>query len=272
VNQKERIHETNWDVLIILDECRYDYFKRIYQDFFNGGLSPVESMAGATAPWFKKTFTGHYPDTVYVSANPVVNSMGIGAWGADSVDAHKKFHRVIDVWDKGWSKELNTTPPNEVTEHALKEIRADSSKRFIVHYLQPHEPYIPLLKQNNGEENTSKYNSGKIQNLLIETGKKIIDSLPKKIENKLDSREIHSLAVKYLGATPRFPEEIAQIMGLGELQKQYQRNLKLALKEVKKLVNQLGDREVVLTSDHGESIREKGWGHRQMKVPWLEVK
>lgn len=91
--QKNLIYDRNWDVLIILDACRYDYFEKVYDDFFEGDLKKVRSeclsdpfwkdLRGRTATWLKNTFTEEMKDLVYVSRTPHVNPMGVDTSGKD---------------------------------------------------------------------------------------------------------------------------------------------------------------------------------------------
>ena len=64
----------DWDVLIILDACRHDYFAEAYGDFFRGKLEQRISLGSSTPEWRIKTFKKTYNDIVYISANPYINS------------------------------------------------------------------------------------------------------------------------------------------------------------------------------------------------------
>ena len=59
----------DWDNLVILDACRYDYFAE--QSNLNGTLTTRISRASATREWVRANFTDRQlHDVVYVSANP----------------------------------------------------------------------------------------------------------------------------------------------------------------------------------------------------------
>ncbi len=73
--QTKLIYENEWDILIILDACRYDYFARVIWNYLKGHLVKVIGLDSHTLPWVKKTFgSKYYDDIVYVSANPFINS------------------------------------------------------------------------------------------------------------------------------------------------------------------------------------------------------
>jgi hypothetical protein len=132
------IMEEQWDYCIILDACRYDYFEAVHNEYFEGILERRTSLATDTIGWCKNSFKTYHPGVIYVSANPYVNS-----WKPIlGFSARSHFYRVIDVWDRGWDEKLGTVPPWVVNETALNVIPHHKGRRFIIHYLQPHAPYI----------------------------------------------------------------------------------------------------------------------------------
>jgi len=74
--QKVSIMDEEWDYLIVLDACRYDYFSKLVGTYLQGKLEKVYSPASCTLEWCKKSFKEYYNDVVYVSANPYINSKG----------------------------------------------------------------------------------------------------------------------------------------------------------------------------------------------------
>ena len=127
------IMEQKWDNLIILDACRYDVFKKhIGYLEAQGELKKVASRGSSTVEFLKENFLGRrFPDTVYVTANPYVSIMLKDA-----------FYKVIDVWLEGWDDALGTVPPDIVTAMAIEAKELYPDKRLIVHYMQPHSPFI----------------------------------------------------------------------------------------------------------------------------------
>lgn len=137
-----RGHNTNgvdvfaedWDTLAILDACRYDMFARCSN--LPGRLERRQSKGSATAEFLTANFDGRdLRDTVYVTANPQLyrNRESI------AVD----FHDVIHVWrEEGWDEEYGTVLPETVTEYALRAADEYPNKRLVVHYMQPHYPFI----------------------------------------------------------------------------------------------------------------------------------
>ena len=126
----KNIFDYEWDNLIILDACRYDRLKKIVGNKYS--VKKMLSVASHTSDWLRKTFVkNYYPDIVYVSANPQTE-----------VHAKGKFFRVDNVWDYGWDEKNDTVMPETVTKAAILMKSKYPDKKLIVHYLQPHVPYI----------------------------------------------------------------------------------------------------------------------------------
>jgi len=275
IYQLNEIRKKDFDILIILDACRYDIFKSVYKLILGdvGILKKAISPATHTIEWLNKTFGGIYwDDVIYVSANTFVNSKRITPrYKGYTFDGMKHFRRVVDVWDWGWDENLKTVHPEEVTKGAIVTIDMNPRMRFIIHYVQPHLPYIYY----GGVRKTASIIMGEKRGNKIKTWKKIIG----KTANKFLSQEtIWKIALK-LGINPDW--------GMGELWAKYGRDgiirgytedLKLALKYVKVLIDRYPHKKFILTSDHGERLGEKGnyehGGKRDkevIEVPWLEI-
>lgn len=122
----------DWDNLIILDACRADYFKEVADLSAFDEYRVVISKASATPEFVAKTFADReFGDTVYVNSNPHI-----------SRDAPGSFHERYDLWTDAFDEEYNTVMPETSKEWGLKAAEEHPDKRLIVHYNQPHGPYI----------------------------------------------------------------------------------------------------------------------------------
>ena len=277
MTQKQDIHGTDWDYLIILDACRYDTFKEEYTDFLQGELSKVESRGSATPEWLWKTFDGRRYNYNYISANPYINNQDLSLgelvsgeeWDWTATD---KFTNIIDSWIKNWDNELNTVRPEKLTDTALQNL---NHSKTIIHYIQPHRPFISL-----GEKDFEWAPKHRLEGQEDSTLRKILDktrpiwnpirqNTPKTLESKI--KQTLGLGNQY--------QKLAKKHGPQQTRQYYRKDLKLALEEVERLVKEL-EGQIVVTSDHGELLGEKGqWGHYiggkekgLIEVPWLEVK
>lgn len=134
------IMSADWDNLIILDACRFDIFEQVASDL-PGKLTKVDSKASATNEFLRANFSGEeLYGTVYVTANPQLYRIENGIYDVEPINV--KFHDKVEVWQEGWHNEYRTVMPEVVTEAALEAAERYPNKRLIVHYMQPHAPYI----------------------------------------------------------------------------------------------------------------------------------
>ena len=135
--------EEDWDNLIILDGCRYDIFEE--ENHIKGELKPVYSKGSQTVQFLKNNFNSDlFPEVVYVSANPNLSY----------IDA--KFCDRIRLWQEDWDQDLQVVPPSSVTDRAIEIAEKYPNKRLIIHYMQPHFPFI-------GDYGQELYSEGEIK-------------------------------------------------------------------------------------------------------------
>jgi len=159
-------------------------------------------------------------------------------------DVSKRFYDSSHLWEDYWDTELHTVTPDVVTDQAVEFHDEHPDKRLIVHYVQPHFPFI-------GETGREITHAG-----FAETPGELRDTEPKPIFEQLEDREISKERVW----------------------KAYEETLELALPEVKRLLDHIEGKSVV-TADHGNAFGEWGfYGHPGglyldclVKVPWLVV-
>ncbi|WP_411966225.1 hypothetical protein [Haloferax sp. YSMS24] len=225
----------DWDNLLILDACRYDMFEE--QNTLPGRLEKRISRGSHTVEFLKGNFTGRdLTDTVYVTASPQLFAR------RDELDA--TFHDVVNVWiEEGWDQSIGTVLPETMTRRAIEVSEQYPDKRLIVHYLQPHYPFINAPELN-------------VRSPFEDAGKKA-DIWGELMEKK------RTIAPEAIWAA-------------------YRDNLDIALAAVEELMDTLPGRTVV-TSDHGNMIGERAapipireWGHppgihtkELVTVPWL---
>ena len=238
VKQLPLIRKSKWDVLIILDACRFDYFSQEYKDSLDGDLTKVWSPASNTFNWLKLVFPAFH-NLTYVSANPGINSVGIPVYGYNAI---KHFKRIIDVWDFGWDDKLGTIPPWNVNEATLKNL----DDRMVIHYMQPHGPYIGATRLPLPDflSQATPHNTHQLQ------------------ADAFIARQVKSGKIS-----------------IEQYQKAYRDNLTFTLGYVRKILDKLPHRHIIITSDHGELLGEFGMFLHPVsvcapilrQVPWLEI-
>ncbi|MBA7636556.1 hypothetical protein ES703_44176 [subsurface metagenome] len=256
--------------MIILDACRFDFFKKIYKEYINGKFEKRLSKGSNTGEWLVRTFPNNY-NYIYISANPLINSYGVplNKCHADyknySWNAIEHFSKIIDVWDFGWNKEFHIIHPIEVNKAYLSN---KDNNRTIIHYMQPHIPYLSY----------EIYDCKQIIYIIRNRIKNIINPVlvrkTSNYENKL-TYMFYLFLTLFLSFTKRIRMKISRKKSLYY----YEDNLRIVLKSISNLIDDL-DGKTVITSDHGEAFGEQGiWEHPLethipvlIEVPWLEVK
>ncbi len=226
-NAGEYVMEKDWDNLLVLDACRLD----LYKEVANPDCDSMVSRGAATPEWLRENFQGRsYPDTVYVTSNPYVD-----------VVVEDVFFRTYSVWEELWDGEKGTVMPGELAEKAEEVASKHTDKRLIVHFMQPHHPFI-------GEH-------------------KITDTAWK-IPDKEDSK----VGIDEKGLTPWQGLE----RGKTEKEELWQAYAD-SLQEVYPVAKELGRKlegKTVITSDHGNMMGERvfplvsDYGHRPGILTW----
>ncbi len=268
-----RLPEEDWDVAIILDACRYDSFESHYQEYLDGGSLEKRTGGSCTTHWLRKVFRKKYPEIVYVSGNPWVNS--ITSW--NGFEPSSKFGKILDVWKEGWDEEKETIPPEEVTKKAIEAVKNHPKKRVIIHYLQPHYPYLSRKVPSDvqmhfdgieGRDGRSKDKFSKFSDFISERLERIL------------GRETFWKFRDYLDIRTDYIEEyLWRTFNGEELEELYKQNLERVLGEVETLLDHL-EGKIVVTSDHGEALGENGdffhpYGTKNpavREVPYWETK
>ncbi len=252
-NKGDYIFDEKWDNLIILDACRYDFFYMMFKKYNLGGQLEKRISRGAhTSSFLAENFKNdYYSDIIYISATPYVDMMLKG-----------KLFKIISVWKDEWSEVYHTVLPEVMYRNTLSIINKYPGKKLIIHFLQPHYPYIENNIEIDALEN--------LRETALTHKTKVKKALGGKKKDKffaLSSSEVYStIDVKI------------HIRG-------YCKNLEYTLPYVKKLLKVLPGKTII-TADHGEAFGEyihpffpiRYYGHRKgvripilVNVPWLIV-
>ncbi|KXA96783.1 hypothetical protein AKJ38_02635, partial [candidate division MSBL1 archaeon SCGC-AAA259I14] len=239
-----------------------------------GDLKKVISSGSTTSEWLKRTFVGKkFSDTVYVSSNPYINSRGVEV--IEGIDLTNTFFKIIDVWDIEWNRKYKTVVPSKVSKNSQLIKRMYPEKKLIIHFMQPHEPYLTIKPHTNSIDREVKRRE-KSRNKIVNKIRKLLREVGTVVLGHKNVRKIGTA----LGLIPLNEiETIAKKYGTKTVKKAYKENLRIVLKEVVTLSNKLEGNNVI-TSDHGEFLGEDNYfGHPRncsdpisRIVPWLELK
>jgi len=265
--QLDLIRETDWHALLVLDACRADAFHATC----NGGAEVVRAPGVCTPQWVAAVGPElARRDALWVTANPVVDRevarLGLevetvsawqslwGRWTAQGIPSvHPLTINGLVVGMRGVPAFVPTAAdriPGARQNRARGVIRAD--RPIVVHYMQPHSPYIgspPLgLSRWGGSGGGAGGDFGAACHALQQP-----------------ERAVRAGDVSW-----------------ADVREAYLGNLRLVWGAARRLAAIL-DGLVVITSDHGELLGEQidgqprfghegHWRHgRLFEVPWLAV-
>lgn len=252
------VMERDWDNLLILDACRYDVFEDV--NWLSGELSSIVSKGSHSRDFIDSTFADReFHDTIYVSGNVKAADL------RDDV-----FHKMVLTYSDEYStneyspflERYKRYSPETVYELAMDHYERHGDKRLIVHFMQPHAPYLgpkaEALRDELGEKHDLRFKA------WVE-----------KEEYEPDASYTNHL----LSAFEEGYGERKQLVGV------YEENLRIVLEYVENLLDHVEGKTVV-TADHGELLGDPegflyyGTKYAHIKnvyvpglriVPWLEI-
>lgn len=226
------VFDEEWDLLVIMDACAASHVAHISDEYPFLSTDTTYSNASATPVWMERTMSEEYSSemekTAYITSNP---------WSNSKVSS-EDLGSLEEVWRYGWDDEVGTVQPETVTNAALRH-RDEDWDRMIVHYLQPHRPFLnyPKLSHQMSEEFT---------------------------ENEKEN-------VFYKLRHGEVSEELVR--------EAFRDNLRSCLSEVNRLLRNIDAEETVITSDHGNMFgKHLIYDHPHnvphpdlRRVPWVET-
>lgn len=241
----DTIWHREWDVLLILDACRYDVFDDLYESDSRFDIGSMRSAGSASPEWMLNNFDAKYAeamaDTAYVTGNP---------YSAECL-GHEYFGHVEEVWRSHWDDEEGTVLPDVVSDEAIRVWDTVDPERMIVHYMQPHKPYVPAPDSARMETDDFTFNLIKV------------------------------FASRALGTYPDFKKAEARRGSISddELRELYRENLKYVVESLDETILRYIDADIVISADHGELLGEDGVYHHPAymrypelrEVPWVSV-
>jgi hypothetical protein len=181
---------------------------------------------------FIPEYSEEMENTIYVCGNPHSRNH------LDEGD----FSFLDEVWEYAWDDQSGTVHPRPITDRAIQAGRERDDEKLIIHYMQPHVPFIAndnspgLNKDNFGGDH---WKAASDDWALLQQGERTLE----------------------------------------EVWEDYQQNLRLVLDDLEILINNIDSDSLVISSDHGNAIGECGMtGHPTnvphpalSTVPWIEL-
>jgi len=250
VNFGEDHYSRDWDLLVVLDACRWDLFEEIADEYdFVETSGTFMSNSSHSREWLHKHFMdspagiellrvwGHIlqdPDNMEIfeshytmSNRSELPKTAYVTWNvfAQMLDG-EAFDEFVPVGRAAWGDDQEILEPRAITDETIRVMREKDPEFTIAHYMQPHTPF----KDSDGLEH-----HGSVWE-RIQRGEK----------------DYH------------------------EAWEEYKDNLRWVLDDVELLLENVDAETVAITADHGNAIGEWGcYGHRPYvpnaavkRVPW----
>lgn len=233
------VADEDWDNLLILDGCRYDLFEQVWDG--DETIKRYNSGASASFEFIEKQFLDReLHDTVYITANPHAHQI------PDDV-----FHSIVSLLETAWDDELGTVLPEDASRVARQVADDFPNKRYIIHFMQPHFPFIGEIGRELSQGGITPENCEPIND-------------ESQIWKRLQYRELDT--------------------DLETIWEAYRENLEVVLSEARDLAGSLQGKSVI-TTDHGNLVGDRmspipvrGFGHppslylpELVEIPWVEI-
>jgi hypothetical protein len=166
-SQETNVIEQDWDTLIILDGCRYDVFEE--HSRFDRSPQSIISQGSHSREFMQKTFSGkQLHDTIYITSNP---------WSEQLSEETFFLKRETYTEDDQSGK---ARLPGDVADLAIETFEEYPNKKYIIHFMQPNNPYVGPKSQNLREKllNQKKILCTELSDATAEEYPELIDEIP----------------------------------------------------------------------------------------------
>lgn len=155
------VFDRDWDLLVILDACRVDALRAVADEYeFVDDVTSVWSVASTSPEWHVLTFRERYveeiADTAYVTANvqfekvmyerrapPTTTTAPLSpSFESYGVVRPENFGHLDLTYRYAHDEAVGVVRPRDLTDRAIDVWRSVRPRRQIVHYMQPHTPYV----------------------------------------------------------------------------------------------------------------------------------
>lgn len=254
-NDPDYVMDKDWDVLLILDACRVDALEEVADEYDFLPDPPFDTIWSAgsySEGWLRENFTGkqsvkhrtRMQNLVHISGNPFTRAVFDTDAEVNTGEDSEKFQVLDEAWKYGWDADNGYMPPDVLTDRAISQYREQNPDQMLVHYMQPHAPFL-------SDDDTGYH----------------ID-----IDNFANPKGT---------VQQQTPWELARdgVISDDELWDAYIDTLRVGLDSVATLLESIDAEKVVISADHGNSTGEMGiYGHPRglplkslRRVPWVET-
>lgn len=247
-------YDHGWDLLILLDACRWDLMEEVVEEYdFIESHGSFVGQSSHSREFLHKTFMENRrsglnklqvwkevlrdPDNIDIfkrhyrmQDNAKISETAYITWNmfSEMLDGDSFYHYAT-LGRQEWGHDDQILSPRKLTDYAIDLLRREDPERTIIHYMQPHTPF----RDSDGTD------------------------VPGSVWDRIQRGE-KNYHVAW---------------------EEYKENLRWVLDDVELLLENVDADKVVISSDHGNAIGEWGcYGHRPYvpveavkRVPWAET-
>jgi hypothetical protein len=210
--------DREWDILVILDTARVDALQILSDEYeFLTDVERMVSRGGTSPEWIAHTFDSEYKNelkqTAYITANPHAKTVledrqqlpshsaaarrfyRYGSWDPVEIsslalyDPVVSYHSDLEILDVDFVGDV--TPPQYITDRAIAVGREQSPKRMILHYMQPHYPWVSRAIEQDRDieeweerpERSKTYGRNKVFNAYLDDLRFVLDEIQVLLDN-----------------------------------------------------------------------------------------
>ena len=205
INLGKNIFEMDWDLLIILDACRVDAMIQIAPEYdFIQNVDVATSVGSSSDEWLAKTFNKKHADkiakTSYITANPNFSMViderlappihapvpfrpSLNYYGTVSMD---DFAHFDEVYKDSRGRREKVVLPSTLVERAIDAGRRSVAQKYVIHFMQPHVPYIGVPNPPSDPFQLYKNDNlshSEIWDMYLDTLRLVLDEVQKLLNN-----------------------------------------------------------------------------------------
>jgi hypothetical protein len=229
---KQLLADLDWEVVCVFDACRWDAFEEVCAP-----AEPAASPGSHTPTWTLDLWCDSdydWSDVTYVSANPMTTHVQeLDGLPDSAIQDHVGDYVAAYEMDELFSEYIQVVVPSRLTEYA-----ATRDPPMVVHYVQPHTPFISPA-----------------------VGLKVSHGIDDHVALDVSTDPDNPMPIYKLWENGHVSTEL--------LRAAYRQNLALAWQESERVREEF-DR-VITTADHGELLGPDEFGHPHEQKDQLRV-
>lgn len=184
-DQLEKLSTSEWDIVVILDACRYD----ILQEVTDWPIERAVSPASCTPEWLQKVEEkGIFDDATIITANAQYEKVGFSG-------------ETESYWRTHWNDSLSSVVPEDVLDRVTDLITSGEGP-IVAHLQQPHWPYIAKIgdRWHLAYDNTGPWTDGddNIESVQVAMERGLVDLQAARRAYRASVSSVWDTLVEYL--------------------------------------------------------------------------